>query len=1125
MLSKPWWIQCRHQQHRYGSHSVVGEWRQWLHGRWVLRFLTAFLVALLAATPANAISRFGLFQTYELIAGGGSPQFLPYTVATLPACTGPNLGLTEWVTDAAPPVNGTIVGGGSNTTLAICSGVHWVPASPTAVASLGYTPLNPTNNLSELTSAPVAVGNLGLNTTVYATHAALIAGTIAAPLVTPWTLQQNEFTAGLGGGATYVWNAASTCPTGMSTSGDGIICILPSGQAAGTPGRYIIQFPDGEINARAIGMTPATSPSSPFDNHTLLPTLMAAISASYAANAGAIVRFDGTPGYNNTTEYYFSNTLDITRNMYIKCQGVGIYQSTGVNFVFAAGVDGVDFEQNAVNNVTSDGGSSRGQISGCGIVQLAKGSVHTTAGSGTIANLAVNNSPTITAPIWASGDGIVGAMGSHTNAIGEDITPGAYFQSVVGSTGTLATNFQTANTTTAESIYRLPAALSYNITTTLGSDTFVMQAGSSTICLNQGDMIWSDAFPYGAQIWNITGACGSQTANVISRFLTTGTNLPALVDHNGSTPGIYGPDVAGATSGTASASSTYTAQPGYTAPLAFKYGTTNEAPTTGWANNNILPAWLEWDLGSGNSATVTSYSLSRGAGGAFTGNNPSPSNWTFLGSNDATTCSTGSGSWTTLDTETSRLIIPAIQYILPIVPPLTSATTAAGNNVLTFAGAPTGITAGYPVVDVTARVIPAGTVVTNVAGGSVTISNNVTGAGVGLGDEIEFAGPTYYAIASPASYRCYQLNITAAVSGNYVNIGRLTLNTASTATGKLWKIPAGLKHKFTSSSDHISVDNFPIGIQLSCNSVNCTGSTDTYDFINGALEGRWVAGNNAGASYAIGNAYADNAIHEIFEGGAIGSDYFGESSNSGEFAPFQGSCNSQNASIYLGDYIENEGAPYNYCLTSGGGAYQPVFIGGLVSGVPLDLSTTFSGALQGPWTAAYKAGSAGAANGTVIINTVNNGLLGVSTTGIVGETNPATVSWSWDGTTKAWRYKNGSDDIIAALARANTVYPGDGLSYAGFERPILLSGLGTYNTFTALGAAQSVPVAPTNPKQGDFYLNQNAAVGSPIGWINTNPSGWTASPVGVVSSFSGTKTAGSCVFTIVNGVITNVTGC
>ncbi len=70
--------------------------------------------------------------------------------------------------------------------------------------------------------------------------------------------------------------------------------------------------------------------------------------------------------------------------------------------------------------------------------------------------------------------------------------------------------------------------------------------------------------------------------------------------------------------------------------------------TNGWASNNTLPAWLEYDFGSGNGTVLNGYELFHSS--VMTGgwNDPDylPSDWTFEGFNGS--------SWVVLDTRTNQ---------------------------------------------------------------------------------------------------------------------------------------------------------------------------------------------------------------------------------------------------------------------------------------------------------------------------------------------------------------------------------------------------------------------------------------------------------------------------------------
>ncbi len=65
---------------------------------------------------------------------------------------------------------------------------------------------------------------------------------------------------------------------------------------------------------------------------------------------------------------------------------------------------------------------------------------------------------------------------------------------------------------------------------------------------------------------------------------------------------------------------------------------------TYWSNNNNLPAWIQYDLGSGNEQRVGKYRIFYDA--SVTTDN-APAAWQFMGSNDG-------ASWTTLDTRSGQ---------------------------------------------------------------------------------------------------------------------------------------------------------------------------------------------------------------------------------------------------------------------------------------------------------------------------------------------------------------------------------------------------------------------------------------------------------------------------------------
>jgi len=155
----------------------------------------------------------------------------------------------------------------------------------------------------------------------------------------------------------------------------------------------------------------------------------------------------------------------------------------------------------------------------------------------------------------------------------------------------------------------------------------------------------------------------------------------------------------------------------------------------------------------------------------------------------------------------------------------TSAATSSG-NVLTFAAVPYHVIAGLSVYDLTApSVIPAGTTVVSVTPTTVTLSANVTGAGVGNGDTINFvtSQPTYMTvIGSGATGNRYgtvflgryqdsvviggpAVKTTAGLSVGPSNYARAALNLAqstpaSPVNGDVWVNSAGFNAQFNNVS-------------------------------------------------------------------------------------------------------------------------------------------------------------------------------------------------------------------------------------------------------------------------------------------------------------------------------------
>ncbi len=383
---------------------------------------------------------------------GGGGSFLPLSGGTL---TG-ELNLTASTTGAsglnlapgtAPtsPVNGDLW----TTSTGVFSRVNGATVGPFA-ASGGAIPLTVTDSTHTVAgvgsitvngaivsgtspNAIITTSAAGLPTAIYSTHALLISG-VTTP-AGPFTVtQQGFYASGDGGAITYNWNASSFCAgntTGSpaTAAGDGIVCILPSGQAKTSPGRYLIQ-PTNPLDVRAVGMAPGGQDNAPFISALMLA--QAPVSGlGYDVNFNGVV---GTP----TTTYYFSQAFVNYRNANYHCTGAA------TSLLFAPSADGF-IEEDGENS--PDGQSGGGKIEGCRINQLGSGigfgdpHAPNTITTATFGFPVGGVGGTIPTPSWHIGDGIIaysGDTGFYPSTAVLTVPIGTTVTNVVGTTLTLS---------------------------------------------------------------------------------------------------------------------------------------------------------------------------------------------------------------------------------------------------------------------------------------------------------------------------------------------------------------------------------------------------------------------------------------------------------------------------------------------------------------------------------------------------------------------------------------------------------------------------------------------------------------------------------------------------------------
>lgn len=278
------------------------------------------------------------------------------------------------------------------------------------------------------------------------------------------------------------------------------------------------------INASDYGITPGGA-----DNSSRVNSLMLAVAnPATPYYGGGEILFPKTVS-TAPTYYYFSSEFQLTRPTTIKCQST-VPRNTGVALVFDAGVSGITWENAQTSN---DGGAGDyARLEGCGVYSLGAGTATTTSGSTTVSNVNMETFGSIPATTWGVGDGIIvrDRLAYFSGVRGPITASGAYISGVAGTTLTLNASFPVTSTPLYGTvIYRLPAARMIPITTVTGSDTFTTTGG--TVKIRPGDVIWSDAFPFGSVAGEVSGSVGAQTVKVYTSYYAGTITQTASVTH------------------------------------------------------------------------------------------------------------------------------------------------------------------------------------------------------------------------------------------------------------------------------------------------------------------------------------------------------------------------------------------------------------------------------------------------------------------------------------------------------------------------------------------------------------------------------------------------------------------
>ena len=227
--------------------------------------------------------------------------------------------------------------------------------------------------------------------TIYTSHSGLVAN-VTTPTEAWTVIQQGFYAPGDGGDAIYNWNAASYCSSGTSgapVAADGIMCVLPVGQAASAAGRYLLSLKNGILNAKAVGFRDDGGDNAP---------MVVKLNTILNLYTNLPINFPGGP-LGSQSNYWFSQPLELTSSTSVSCgDGSRAALIPGVNLVFGPDVSGIRSEDWPL--VGFDGGGAWGvDISGCGIFSAGFAS---RVGPSVAGNPTIPNSP-INAPSQIAG--------------------------------------------------------------------------------------------------------------------------------------------------------------------------------------------------------------------------------------------------------------------------------------------------------------------------------------------------------------------------------------------------------------------------------------------------------------------------------------------------------------------------------------------------------------------------------------------------------------------------------------------------------------------------------------------------------------------------------------------------
>jgi hypothetical protein len=375
--------------------------------------------------------------------------------------------------------------------------------------------------------------------------------------------------------------------------------------------------------------------------------------------------------------------------------------------------------------------------------------------------------------------------------------------------------------------------------------------------------------------------------------------------------------------------------------------------------------------------------------------------------------------------------------------------------------------------------------------------------------EAAFASVYHPAAASAGTFSGSTFSLTTANITNpqLTQVAPSMVDHPAGSEGNLWIIPAALKRRTASASEHNALNYWPIGQAMICSAnfgSNCDLSRDIDNWHQVDLVGKWNAGDNYSSSSSKDEQFSSNHVMDWFEGGTLGQvllnpNFESAESGRGHWGIIT-NCANQNASVIFGGYLTGTS---NACVVQpttpppGGSTFYPPVPGGTLTIGPQS-GYSNGGVLNGSgWRGQNPFSIWGGPDG-VMCASLGGGagswyFFGFSTNQCA---TTSTVGLGYDYAVGAWSWIFGATSPVERFVAASFGYTGYSGLGVGMEYPdgILVAGDG--GSFARLFEMANTKPAALWHLTGDTAINTAASPGGMGAWYSV---GGSTSLVGILN--------------------------